>query len=98
MAIIKTMREHKEDCLSVRNHPENPWAYFGSAEDYNARARGQTPIPRVLYMDAMGRRTTGAYRRWITAGCNDPDCPAVFAIQESALLRFAQFALERKQK
>lgn len=85
--MVKVLRGHDKECASLQNWPYNPWAYFGSASDYQQ-------VADVLRLDAIGRKCKSGGQRWITAGCNSTNCSAVIAVRESDLLEMAQQTLQ----
>jgi hypothetical protein len=94
---VRLLTPHSPGCCLCESerYKKNPWAFFGSHDyDYWKEHIPRTPhTPSVLYLDALGRKRKGAWRRWLTAGCNDGNCQAVIAVNEADLLTLAQKAL-----
>lgn len=86
---VKVLRKHSRACSMVRSHPQNPWAFFGSRDRLPDRP-GFEQFPLAIYLNSDGKKRKGAMDRWITAGCNDLDCPGVIAVRESDLLTIAE--------
>lgn len=91
----RLLKPHNKDCAMNKHHPDQPWAYFGSARV--PEQGGLDNSEPVYYCSEDGRRIAWGHFRYLTVGCNDTGCPAVMMVSENDLLSLAQAALEVKR-
>lgn len=99
---VKILHKHSRHCAMLHSryvsNRDNPWAYFGSRDRLPDKS-GFERVPLALYRTSNGKKLRGGgSHRWITAGCNDCDCPAVVAVREADLLALVESALKGARK